>query len=200
MTWLRRNWLWLIALPLCLAAAVFAASHRLIEIYWPSEPTAAVTVDQGTAHYHSELINAGTTYARDIDVTFNGSSPIDSHDGVIAVEGAQLWAFSFTLAAEPSVIADGCTIIALDNEGRQYFPRAATTQDPTFTGLPTPPCVPAGAEGPTIDYFTGEVTDSPSPRPAQWETQLVIAMPAGTEPAAVRIYWDLPDYVEFPIR
>lgn len=200
MSWIRRNWMWLIALPVCVAAALFAASHRLIEIYWPSEPTAKIAVDHGTAHYHSQLINAGTTYERNIDVTFNGATPVDSQDGVVAVDGAQLWAFSFTLAAEPDVIADGCTIIALDDDGRQYFPQAATTQDPTFTGPLVSPCVPAGAEGPTLDYFTGEVADSLSPRPPQWETQLVIAIPTGTEPSAVRIYWDLPHFAEFAVH
>ncbi|MDO5720722.1 MAG: hypothetical protein Q4P05_08300 [Actinomycetaceae bacterium] len=200
MTWIRRNWLWLIVLPLCVAAALFAASHRLLEIYWPSQPTKPIAVDSGTVHYQSELVNAGTTYERNIDVTFNGSSSVDSHEGVIAVEGARLWAFDFTMEAASDVIADGCTIVALDADGRQYFPRAATAQDPSYTELPAPPCVPADAQGPTIDYFTGEVTDSLSPRPSQWDTRLVIAMPEGVEPSAVRIYWDLPHYAEFAIR
>ncbi|MDO5700514.1 MAG: hypothetical protein Q4P36_03485 [Bowdeniella nasicola] len=199
MRWLRRNWAWLLALPLALGAAGFASCHRLIEIYWPSEPTAPVTVSGATAHYVSEFVNAGATYARDIDVTFQGARHVETHGGLRAVEGATLWAFDFTLAAGPKVIADGCTVVALDERGRQYFPRAATTVDPSEPRDLSVPCLPPDAEGPTIDYFSGTVIDSRLERPPQWDTTLVVAIPDGIEPTAVRIWWDLPVYAEFPL-
>lgn len=199
MSWWKRNWRWLLVLPVALAAAIFASSHRLIEIYWPSEPTSQVAVESGTAHYTSSLTNAGVTYDRAIDVTFDGARMVDSFEGLAPVEGARLWAFDFTMAAEPDVIAEGCTVIALDSDGRQYFPRAATRQD-LSAGAYVDNCVPFGAEGPTIDYFSGELVDSATPRPPDWTATLVIAIPEGVEPSSVRIYWDLPRYAEFPVR
>ncbi|MDO5729213.1 MAG: hypothetical protein Q4P71_06280 [Actinomycetaceae bacterium] len=199
MSWWKRNWRWLIVLPIAVVAAGFASSHRLLEIYWPSDPTSEVAVESETAHYTSSLTNAGVTYERAIDVTFDGAQIVESVEGLTAVEGARLWAFDFTMAADPEVIADGCTVIALDSDGRQYFPRAATRQD-VSAGALVDSCVPFGAEGPTIDYFSGELIDSATPRPAQWTTTSVIAIPDGVEPRTVRIYWDLPRYADFPVR
>lgn len=199
MSWWKRNWRWLLVLPVALAAAGFASSHRLIEIYWPSQPTSQVAVESGTAHYTSSLTNAGITYDRTIDIAFEGARVVESFDGLSPVEGTRLWAFDFTMAAEPEVIAEGCTVIALDSQGRQYFPRAATRQD-LSTGVILNACVPVGAEGPTIDYFSGEVVDSATPRPPEWTATLVIAIPEGVEPSSVRIYWDLPRFADFLIH
>ncbi|MDO5721759.1 MAG: hypothetical protein Q4P06_04360 [Actinomycetaceae bacterium] len=210
MSWWKRNGIWLLLLPVAVAAAGFAASHRFLEIYWPSQPTSPVEVTASrspgstdgkkqVAHYVSAFTNSGKEYERDITVSFVGARPLTEWNGMVAAEGTQLWGFDFAFEADPQVIASGCNLFVFDAEGTKYFQHAAQVVSENAGAFTVADCVPPGAEGPMLDFFTGDVQDSLQPRPRTWESTLAVALPRGVEPASVQLFWDLPAYAEFSL-
>lgn len=196
--WWRDNALALILLGPAIAAALFASSYRLTELYRPSLPTHQLPASGDSGTYTSSFRIANTTYERTIDVRLVSVTEVGVLHGKQAVDGAKQWAVSFAFTADPSVPADSCTIELYDEAGNVYHPRSALVDTPGAEPLfRVDDCLVPGEEGPMVNAFTGKLEESGAPRPPSWRSTIGFAMPDDVVPAKVRIYWDTPNYLDF---
>lgn len=209
MTWVRRNRLGLILLPVALVLAVLASSSRLVHFWLPyvgSDVTKG-TVGQGV-HLEQAWLDRAGDHVRRVDVTVHGvarTEVIRNWNGEDipgeGPKGTQLWRVSLTLAAEPDQVVRGCQLEIEDTRGRRY--RYAPLHV-TPSQLKTSPCLNPDEEGPEADFTGRSGSASPAPgdqlpRPARWDTVADLVLAGDAEPAYVRIWWDLPSVIVVPV-
>lgn len=198
--WWRRNRTWVFLLLPLVALAVAASSFRLTTLYlrWEwSQPTVLRAPGVFTQSFQDvEDVRRTRTVTLGVDQV--ARTTVFDEDQ--AAPGAQLWLVELTFAAAPDQMLDNCTIELEDAAGVRYDSTGAKVDSRGKTeSMPArPACVPVDAPGPRVD-FTGEVVPSPVERPASWQVQAALALPAGVEPTAVRVMWDKPGYAKLII-
>jgi len=206
-TWLRRNRLGLILLPVALTLALAASSSRLVHFWLPY---VASDVQKGTVgapvHLEQEWIDHAGTHTRSVEVTIHGidkTSVVRDFDGEDVEShgptGTAVWRVSLSLAADADQVLRGCQLEVEDTEGRRYLFGSAST---TPTDVKASPCLNPQEEGPEGDFFgTGPSTPDPEdrPRPAQWDTVADVILAGDAVPAKVRLWWEMPVVIIVPV-
>lgn len=202
-SWWRRNRLWLVLLLPLLAFAIAVSSFRLVTLYLPWEWSHPIHAGDTVGTLHQNYLELdGEHRDREVRVEVLSVESSDSSDGTKAVAGATLWTVSLELSAAPEQFLYGCEVELSDADGNRYDFRSSL-EPVVESDLHLPPtlidCVPEEAPGPTIGPFTGEIVPSPAERPSSWRQEVLIAMPDGVEPDAVRIGWSRPVYLVLEI-
>lgn len=198
-SWWRRNRLWLALLVPLLVVALGASSFRLATLYLPwewSRPTVAEGSSGVLRQTYVEL--DGETRDREVRVSVVAVTPHTTLGDARAVDGAVLWNVELELSAAPDQFLSGCEVEVQDADGDRYDFRSGLGPAEEG-GMFLPPvlvlCVPEDAPGPTVEPLTGELIPSPVERPGSWRQEVLIAIPEGVEPDAVRIGWHQPEYL-----
>ncbi len=197
--WWRRNRRWLALIVPLLLLALAASSFRLVTLHLPwqwSRPivadSAAGTLRQGFTGFDGE------PRRREVRVEVVDADRHESFGEAKAAEGGILWRVVLEFQADPEQLLDHCQVELVDADGTRYDFRSGqvpATEDGSFTPPFLLPCVPEEAPGPTLDPLTGELVASPVARPRTWREQVLIAMPRGVAPVALRIGWSQPEYL-----
>ncbi|MDO5093976.1 MAG: hypothetical protein Q4D79_11270 [Propionibacteriaceae bacterium] len=198
--WWRRNGLWLLALPILLALTVLASSQRLINFYLPWEPHLPVTAQDNKAEFQQDAKQPdGVTYHRAVNARLLSVRPVNEFNSLVAPEGAQLWQADLEFQATPDQQLARCTV-ELIADGVRYSNKTAKEAG---TGTPgayiSEDCVPQDTPGPAFDAITKTVQETTPPRPEKWQSSFSFAVPAGIEPDGLRLWWDTPEYLLFPL-
>ena len=198
-SWWRRNRLWTALLVPLLLAALSASSFRLVTLYLPwewSRPTVAGAT-AGTLR-QTFLAFDGTRRHREVRVAVVGLERHESIGDAKAAAGGVLWRIELRLEAAPDQLLQGCNVELTDAAGTRYDYRSglvAASDDSYFQPPVLIDCVPTDAPGPTLDPLSGEPVPSPVERPSTWRQEVLIAMPEGVTPTALRIGWSRPEYL-----
>lgn len=197
--WWRRNRLALIGLVVLVPLALLTASFRMVAVYVPWSWVIAHPSDGAPVRLVQTYPANERTFTIDVTVSLAGvrSGPVAD---VTSVSGTSLWQADFGFEADPEAVLEACRVRFVDAQGREY-----DTHSGLEVGLDAPirslqTCLPEGAEGPSYDYFSDQVTPSEQPRPRSWRSLVVAALPQGVTPVAVRIGFHQPDYVEFRLN
>ncbi|GAA3529841.1 hypothetical protein AFL01nite_00610 [Aeromicrobium flavum] len=200
--WWRRNRWGLVALPLALVLALAAGSSRLHEYWWKrgfheqapvSSGVATLTdeYDDGYLRYPIEARYSVASFRPADDVTLYGGDPLPS--------GVRAWRLSLAVEADPDVALSGCTVALVDTAGNRH---GATDSGLDVDAPRLASCVPESTPGPRTTYGSTAppaVPDGEDPRPPTYRTDTVFVLPAEAVPAAVRLWYALPRYVELPV-
>lgn len=201
--WWHRNRLWLALLLPLLVLALAASSFRLVTLYLPWQWSRPVIAGDVVGVLHQNYLELdGQRRDREVQVEVRSVERHESFDETKAVDGAALWVVSLELRADPDQFLYGCEVELTDAAGDRYDFRSSlehVDEDGFYLSPALVPCVPEEAPGPTVEPFTGKVVPSPVERPAAWREEVLIAMPEGKEPDAVRIGWSRPDYLVLDI-
>lgn len=201
MTWVRRNRLGLILLPVALALAVAASSSRLMTFWYPFGPHDVTSVGVGEkAHLTQEWMDRAGTWTREVTVTVDSVEPTtvvrdyDNHDVDATIpKGTKLMRVSMSLAAKPDQVLRSCSLVIIDTQGREY---------PFSTGHIKPSsaksdaCQNPGEGGPEAALVRGKGHVDEEPRPETWSSVADVLMAADAKPATVQIWWDTPEAIE----
>lgn len=143
-------------------------------------------------------------YHREVTVEVLAVESVREHEGHAAVVGTTMWRVDLRLSAAPDQMFTQCHVELVDGDGARYGfaggRRAADPEDRFYSSaVALRPCVPEDAPGPSLHPVTGELVESPEPRPESWELTTTIVMPDGYEPQQVRIAWEKPVYLVLEI-
>ena len=134
--WWRRNIVWLVLLPIAIAAAAGASSFRVWAYWWPvglHHEVDRVTVGE-PAHLAGEYYDLGfdvperanTTVLREIDATVTGIERVEQlpapsyGDPVPIPDGSVAYEVQVHFAAEPKTDVALCQIILVAEDGTRY--------------------------------------------------------------------------------
>lgn len=202
-SWWRRNRLWLALLLPLITVALVASSFRMFTLYLPWEWSRPIIAGDTTGTLRQHYLELdGIKRDREVTVSVISVEQESSRDGLKAVDGAVLWVVVLELEADPGQFLSGCEVELEDADGTRYDFRSSLepAEEGGFALAPAlVACVPEEAPGPTVEGFTGEVIPSPIERPESWRQEVLIAMPEGVEPSAVRIGWIRPEYLVLEI-
>src|SRR5690606_13533967 len=101
--------------------------------------------------------------------------------------------------ADPDVALSGCTVALVDTAGNRH---GATDSGLDVDAPRLASCVPESTPGPRATYGSTAppvVPDGEDPRPSRYRTDTVFVLPDEAVPAAVRLWYALPSYVELPV-
>lgn len=188
-TWLRRNLLWLLILPVALVTVVAASSQRYWDVY--REEPLRIELARAEA---GEPVSVRQTYAtedgpdagtRDYSVELVGVEEVDEIDeyGELVplphgVAGQQV---TLRFEAPRSSDLSSCDVIVVDTDGNRYGDNGV---DPIYA----------------FDLCARTEDDVPEHRlPEEWEISPVVATPPGTEISEVWLAFESPEYVALPV-
>jgi hypothetical protein len=195
-SWGRRNAVWLVLLPIAIAAAAGASSFRVWAFWWPvglHHEVDRVAVGQA-AHLAGEYYDLGinvperaNTYVlREIDVTVQGVERVEQlpapsyGDPVTIPDGSVAYQVQLHFAAEAQTDLSGCQIILVSDDGTRYG-ESSTDVLGSSNRCSTPDAA-------------GFVSEQP-----EWDvTSFVLADP-GVEITQVRLGFGGPEYVTFDL-
>lgn len=204
-SWIRRNRVGLVLLPVAAALAVGASSSRLVHNYLPYEPS---SISEGTVGapvtYVQDWQDRSGHYVRKVSVTVDGierTTQVQDWDGkdveATIPKGTTLWRVSLNLDADPDQVLRGCELVVIDTRGREYaFGSHRIEPD----NLKLSPCLNAGQGGPEAALVDGAKHQDDEPRPQTWSTVADVLMAQDAVPERVRIWWQLPEVVEIRVN
>ncbi len=202
------NGVWLLVLPVLIAACLAASSQRMVHSYLAHTRQFATRAQDGVAIFH-DTFRATTkeqtrqTYTRDVKVTLTEVVPVDSYHKsgttMVAAEGGRLWRINLAFEAAPDQVLSVC-YARLVSDGVEYSPGAAqVTADGSFElGIGSELCVPADAPGPTTANGK-DIESGDKERPRTWEQVIHISLPDGVKPDEFVLWWGYPNYISFPL-
>ncbi|WP_286928135.1 MULTISPECIES: hypothetical protein [Aeromicrobium] len=201
-TWWQRNRWGLVALPVALALALAAGSSRLHDYWWTRGFHSPVPVSSGQAHLVDEYDDGHLRYPIEARYAVDAFEPADDLTllgGDPLPDGVRAWRLRLDVTADPDVSLAGCTVAVVDTEGNLHgeSDSALVVDGPQFSS-----CVPRDTPGPQATYGSTEppsLREGDDPRPEQFTTDTVFVLPEEAEPAAVRLWYFLPRYVELPV-
>jgi hypothetical protein len=204
-SWLRRNRLGLVLLPVAAALAVAASSSRYVHNYLPYEPSSVSEGVVGTpVDYAQEWQDRSGKYVRKVAVTVDGITPTtkvvdwDGEDVDAKIPaGTTLWRVSLSLDAAPDQVLRSCKLIVVDTRGREYEFGSRRIQP---SNLKISPCLNPGQGGPEAALVDGATHKDEEPRPQTWSTVADVLMAEDSVPAMVRVWWEFPEVIEVPVK
>ena len=198
--WWRRNGLWVLALPILLALAVLASSQRLINAYLPWTPYIPVTAQGDEVEFQQDVAREdGVSYRRAVHVRLVSVRPVSEFNWLVAPDGAQLWQADLEFQATPDQLLSGCTVELIADKVRYSNTAAKEVSDARSFSSTFEDCVPNDAPGPSVDPLTNTMEETTPPRPERWRSSFSFAVPTGIEPDALRLWWNTPQYLLFPL-
>ena len=200
MGWWRRNRWALAGLPLALAAALVASSHRVSSFYWTSGLHDARPGPQGVWLEHRDLLlDASGEVPVTVEVRLEGvadtTEPWESSVPFTLPHGTRAVRVDLTLRATPDAPLRACSLAVRDADGTRYDYR----WDAAGAVQPASPCVPPAAPGPWQDLLGDEGDEDEPARPGEWRVSPVVVVPAGVEVAEVLLWWEPPTYVALAV-
>lgn len=188
-TWIKRNRLWVVLLPLSLVLAALANSSAYFTFYRYQVPSVAHRASQGRATLDQSMnLKKQPDLRRKVTVWFiDMTEHPASSDGV---EGTAVYTVHLRFEAPPTSPLTFCRGLLVDAKGNTYMAKDVTAD-----------CTPEGKRGPQPNMdstFTPDPKDQP--RPEEWTYALDFVIPAGLTIIEFRLYWQAPDYLSFPIR
>jgi len=190
-SWWGRNRIGLLLLLPALAAAVAAASFRMVIGYG--------TFTYWRAHDPVGFVQPfsldGTDYLRTISVALVSQEQLDFPSGSVRPPGTSLVRVDVRYEAPPTSPLLGCDIRLADTAGRTFRPIGSVRDG---AASPTADCVPGDTPGP--DSTGLDLTDGTIARPGEWSGAYLFLLPDDADPVALRLGWNPPDYVVLPLR
>ncbi len=193
---------WLLLLPVALVLVAVATASRLQLFWWPDELHDETTgrIGEPVVVRDHWLGPENEDRVRELELTVAGVEPattVEGYSGDVRVRpaaGTQVWQVWLRVRADPEVPLGACSVSLLDDEGRES--QAVGGNLPGDVMLPPTACTPSGAPGPFLD---GTTMDGTEPRPASYQVRVYAVTADDFEPAAVRVWWEPPDYVEVDV-
>lgn len=194
--WWRRNAVWLVLLPVAIAAAAGASSFRVWAFWWPDglhHEVDRVAAGQ-TAHLAGEYLDLGydvperanTTVLREVDATVTSVEQVDQlppptyGDPVPIPDGSVAYEVRLRLAAEPQTDVSGCRIILVAEDGTRYGEAATNLLGNLY------PCSAPGSES--------NLSSEP-----EWDVTSHVLVDPDAEITQVRLAFGGPEYVTFDL-
>jgi hypothetical protein len=191
-SWGRRNAVWLVLLPVAIAAAAGASSFRVWAYWWPTglhHEVDRVNVGE-PAHLAGEYYDLGfdvperanTTVLREIDATVTGIERVERlpppsyGDPVPIPDGSVAYEVRVHFAAEPKTDVALCQIILVAEDGTRY-------------GESTPDVLGSSNRCSTPDA-EGFVSEQP-----EWDVSSFVLADPDAEITQVRLGFGGPEYV-----
>lgn len=198
--WWRRNAVWLVILPLVIAAAAAAWSFRLVNLWWYTDLVDQVdSVGAGeTAHFVGEYYDLGlddparanTWVTREVDVRVLDVQAVESLPQSVIAEidtipdGSAAWRIDLELTAEPGTDLGLCQVILVASDGTRYGEHGLRARDPLGQGNP---CTPPDA------------MDSVAPEAGTWQASTVLLTRADDTPDEIWLAFGNPHYVTLDV-
>jgi hypothetical protein len=201
-TWWQRNRWGLVALPLALVLALAAGGSRLHEYWWNRGFHQMAPVSSGVATLTDEYDDGVLRHPIEARYSVNSFPPADDltrRRGEPLPAGLRAWRLSLAVEADPAVALTGCTVAIVDTSGNRHHPSDAGL-DIDVSPLST--CVPESTPGPQTTFGSAAppaLRPGEDPRPPAYRTDTVFVLPQEAVPAAVRLWYALPRYVELPV-
>lgn len=200
-TWWRRNHWGLIALPLLLALALAAGSSRVHDYWWLRGFHDRVQVTDGVASLVDEYDDGHLQYPIEARYSLSSFDPADITliDGDPLPPGVRAWQVRLHVEADPDMSLSGCQVALVDSEGNQF----GKQDSGLLISSGFDDCVPSDRPGPQPEFGSTappKLGEGQEPRPAEYDTSSVFVLPEESDPAAIRLWYFLPTYVELPLN
>lgn len=208
-SWIRRNRLALIFLPLVLVLVAVGTASRLDTYWWSkgfhegSTPNA-----QGWIQLRDEFDDGYLTYPIEARIRLDGIKriqvtdlPEDDQRDVELPDGGALWQVDTSWRADPDVSLVGCNLALVSSDGTR-FDASSFGWNAGLLGF-TDQCMPADRKGPRPTVGSAAqpaVPDDEEPRPAAWRKTSYVLTSDDAKPREVRIWYFLPRYASLPVR
>ena len=195
------RWRWWAALPVAVVLVLVASASRLHLFWWPNELHDETTGRQGDA---VQVVDVWTDedddeHERAFTVTLVAVRPattIEGFDGPEPLEppsGVAVWRIVLDFAVDPDVPMGLCQVSLIDQDGRESDADGGSVGD---AFLPVTACEPGDRRGPGYD---GSRDEEMRPRVPTYQVSVYAITADDVVPAAVRLAWEPPDYVELEV-
>ena len=205
-SWLRRNRVGLVLLPIALVAALAGNAERLQTLWWeeglhaPQRPDSSGVVSFVDAYddgHHAWPIRPRLSL---VSVARVDSLP--GSDGrprpVTLPTGAVLHKVTLHVEADPNMILTGCTLALADAGGTRW--ETGSRAFDVDASEPFSPCTPDDRPGPGwLPKDEQPVVEAAEVRPASYDVASYVVTPADARPREVWVWWDEPRFAALPI-
>lgn len=207
-SWLRRQRLALLLLPLALVLALAGSGRNLEEYWWNRGMHQPVRADLGELvafadeyddgylryRIHGEVRVDGVERVTHLPDVFGEPRPVDIPDGTA------VWRVDLHVEADPDAVLTGCRLAVFDADERRFDYNALDVRGASGSSSP---CVPADTPGPQYPLWEKdakpELAPGEDPRPARYDTSVLVLTAADAVPERVHLWWYLPRYVEVDV-
>ncbi len=195
------RWRWWAVLPLAVVLVLVASASRLQMFWWPNElhdetsgrqlePVAVVdrwTDEDDEEHERRFTVELVAVRPATSVEGFSGPEALEPPDGVA------VWRIVLRFDVDPDVPMGLCEVSLIDEDGRESDASGGSVGD---VFLPTPACEPEDRQGPGYD---GSVDPEMRPRVRTYQVSVYAITDDDAVPAAVRLSWEPPDYVQLAV-
>ena len=205
-SWLRRNRVGLVLLPIALAAALAGNAERLQTLWWEDALHAPQRPDStGVVHFVDAYDDGHHAWPIRPALSLVSVARVDSLPGsdgeprpVTLPTGAVLHKVTLHVEADPNMILTGCTLALADEDGTRWETGSRAFE--VDASEPFSPCTPDDHPGPGwLPKDEQPVVEADEVRPASYDVDSYVVTPADARPTEVWVWWDEPRFAALPI-
>jgi len=195
------RWRWWALLLVAIVLVLVASASRLQLFWWPNELHDETLGRQGEP---VDVVDAWededeSEHSRSFTVTLVDVRPTTTYEGYDGQEpinppaGVAVWEVVLEFEVAPDVPMGLCKITLIDEDGREADVLGGSVGD---AFLPSTKCEPENRRGPGYD---GTIDVDYLPRLPTYRVAAFAVTADDAVPAAVRLAWEPPDYVELEV-